>query len=65
VSEALLKYETLQRDDVDRLMRGEPMGKPTIADMLTAEASRPRAATSEPTPPKAGPELGGAMPSPA
>ena len=65
VSEALLKYETLQRDDVDRLMRGEPMGKPTIADMLTAEASRPRAATSEPTPPKTGPELGGAMPSPA
>jgi hypothetical protein len=43
----------------------ESLGKPTIADMLTAEASRPRAATSEPTPPKTGPELGGAMPSPA
>jgi cell division protease FtsH len=65
VSEALLKYETLQRDDIDRLMRGEPMGKPTIADMLSAEASRPRPAV-EATPAKdSGPELGGAMPSPA
>jgi cell division protease FtsH len=65
VSEALLKYETLQKDDVDRLMRGEPMGKPTIADMLSAEASRPKPVVPDAKPATDGPELGGALPTPA
>jgi cell division protease FtsH len=68
VAEALLKYETLQRDDVDRLMRGESIGKPTVADLLAAETSRVKAheAKSDARPSDA-PEtgLGGAMPSPA
>ena len=68
VAEALLKYETLQRDDIDRLMRGESIGKPTVADLLAAETARPRAIDVKPeTRPDDTPEagLGGAMPSPA
>ena len=64
VAEALLRYETLTRDYVDRLMRGESLGRPTIADMLTAEANRPKP-VAEQKPADSGPELGGAMPSPA
>ena len=37
VAEALLKYETLTKDDVDRVMRGEAPAKPTVADLLGAE----------------------------
>jgi cell division protease FtsH len=68
VAEALLKYETLQRDDIDRLMRGESIGKPTVADLLIAENTRPKLAEPKPETrvgedPDAG--LSGAMPSPA
>ncbi len=53
VAEALLKYETLSGDDVHRLMRGEALGKPSIADML-ASVSKPKdtmkPAGSGPTP---------------
>jgi len=65
VAEALLKYETLSRDDVDRLMRGESLGRPTIAEMLSVEANRPKSSVADAKPAKDGPELGGAMPSPA
>ena len=68
VAEALLKYETLQRDDIDRLMRGESIGKPTVADLLVAENARPKLADSKPEA-RAGEEpdagLSGAIPSPA
>ena len=58
VSEALLRLETLQRDEVERLMRGETVERPTVAQML---ATKPAA-----TPPPVGDEpMGGAMPSPA
>jgi cell division protease FtsH len=67
VAEALLKYETLQRDDVDRLMRGESIGKPTVADLLSLEASRPRPALStNPSSPDRDAGLGDSViPSPA
>ncbi|MFM7260344.1 MAG: cell division protein FtsH, partial [bacterium] len=68
VAEALLKYETLQRDDIDRLMRGESIRKPTVADLLAVEAARPKAPDVKPeTRADDAPEtgLGGAMPSPA
>ncbi len=42
VAEALLKHETLDADDVHRLMRGETIGKPTISDLLAAEARKAR-----------------------
>ena len=67
VAEALLQRETLQRDEVDRLMRGETLPRgtgPTIADMMiNAEASRPRVAP--PSPSQSDDGLGGVMPSPA
>ncbi len=41
VAEALLKYETLSGDEVHKLMRGETLGKPSIAEML-ASVSKPK-----------------------
>ncbi|MFZ9916121.1 MAG: ATP-dependent zinc metalloprotease FtsH, partial [Phycisphaerales bacterium] len=66
VAEGLLRYETLQRDDVDRLMRGEQLAKPTARDLLEAEArkSKPVAAESRPAD-EPDTDLGGALPSPA
>ena len=66
VAEALLRYETLQRDDVDRLMRGESLGRPTVADLLAAEGARPKLVQIEARNGDApGTALGGPMPSPA
>lgn len=67
VAEALIKHETLDASEVHRLMRGETLGKPSISDLLAAEARKARAAAS-PTPPADAnsPELPpGAMPTPA
>jgi cell division protease FtsH len=40
VAEALLKHETLEADDVHRLMRGETLGKPSVSDLLAAESKK-------------------------
>ena len=40
LAEALLKYETLQGDDVQRILRGEPLNKPTVAELLAAESKK-------------------------
>ena len=45
VAEALLKYETLTADEVHQIMRGEPMDRPTVADLLKAE--RPKKVAPE------------------
>ncbi|MCH2145939.1 MAG: ATP-dependent zinc metalloprotease FtsH [Phycisphaerales bacterium] len=68
IAEALLRYETLQSDDVDRIMRGERLDKPTVADLLSAESAPPQdqAPTGKPNAdeePDA--DLGGMMPHPA
>ena len=47
VAEALLSVETLSKDDVDRIMRGEPFARPSVAELLQSEI--PKA----PTAPKA------------
>jgi cell division protease FtsH len=69
IAESLLKYETLNNDDVDRLMNGQPLDKPTISDLLDAEAAK----NKRPAPPRtrplnpghdAGPDTGH-LPSPA
>ena len=44
LAEALLKYETLNAEEVGRLMRGEPLGKPTVSDLLRAEQDKSRPA---------------------
>ncbi|MEM9374150.1 MAG: cell division protein FtsH, partial [Planctomycetota bacterium] len=40
VAEALLKHETLNADEVHKLMRGEELAKPTVADLLSADRAR-------------------------
>ncbi|MFZ4575128.1 MAG: AAA family ATPase, partial [Phycisphaerales bacterium] len=40
VAETLLKYETLSFDDVDQLMKGNAVTRPTVAEMLRAEERR-------------------------
>lgn len=44
VAEALLKHETLTGEEVHQLMRGEPISKPTVAEMLVAQAQKAREA---------------------
>jgi len=68
VAQALLKYETLTADEVERLMRGEALAKPTVSDLLHAEKEKIRRANV--APPQSGrpQDEGGApglMPSPA
>jgi cell division protease FtsH len=66
VALALLKYETLTGAEVEKLMKGETLGKPTVSDLLAAEATRTRLAQPAQTPAKDGKDLGpGLMPSPA
>ena len=68
LAEALLRYETLNRDEVDKLMRGEPLVKPTVGDLIEAEKnqSKPAAATPpQPIEPTLDTDPPGAFPSPA
>jgi len=48
IAEALLKYETLQGEDVKRLMRGESLGKPTVSELLQAAANAAHGKTAAP-----------------
>jgi len=52
VAEALLKHETLTAKEVELLMRGEPIAKPSVSDLLAQEAARlkPQAAKPKPAP---------------
>ena len=66
VAEALLKYETLDAQDVFKLMRGEPLGKPTVSEMLAAETRRAATAKAAAASTDQPPELPqGANPRPA
>jgi cell division protease FtsH len=68
IAEALLKYETLQGDDVQRIMRGERLDKPTIAELLEKESRKGTATTKKPTQVRDEPgeePPGNAIPSPA
>lgn len=40
LAEALLRYETLSSEEVDRLMQGEALTKPTVGDLLKAEQAK-------------------------
>jgi len=48
VAEALLKYETLTDDEVARLMRGEQLHKPSVAELLAAEERESKPADKKP-----------------
>jgi cell division protease FtsH len=66
VAEALLKYETLTADEVDRLMRGERLDKPTVSELIDAENARAAKHPPKPREDRLGPETGaGPLPSPA
>ena len=47
VSEALLEYETLQADELEKLMNGETISRPTISGLLEQEADSSKTATPE------------------
>ena len=40
IAEALLKYETLQADEVQSIMDGKSLDKPTVGDLLAAENAK-------------------------
>ena len=63
VAEALLKYETLTDDDVEQLMAGQQLTKPTVSDLIDLEAARPR--TTPAPAPEPQPEAGGDAPLPS
>ena len=66
MAKALMKYETLDAADVDRIMKGENLTKPTVGDLLEQEQSR-RGAVIQPAPEPSGPDLtlgGGPLPAP-
>ncbi len=65
VAQALLKYETLSRDEVERLMRGERLDKASVADLLQREFSTPRPAAPEGAPEPDSDAPPDALPSPA
>src|SRR5690606_12065983 len=43
VAEALLRHETLDADEVDRLMKGQQLAKPSVSELLEAEAEKRKA----------------------
>ncbi|MBL0926843.1 MAG: ATP-dependent zinc metalloprotease FtsH [Phycisphaerales bacterium] len=71
VAAALLKYETLTAAEVEKLFRGESLGKPTVSELLAAETKRqapaPPVPPAQPTAgePPASPGLGNFVPRPA
>ena len=40
LAQALLRFETLTKDEVDKLMRGESLNKTTVSDLLDAEKDK-------------------------
>ncbi|HEV2295521.1 MAG TPA: ATP-dependent zinc metalloprotease FtsH [Tepidisphaeraceae bacterium] len=40
VAKALIRYETLDANELDRIMRGEQLTKPTVSDLLERESRR-------------------------
>jgi transposase len=47
LAEALLKYETLNREEVQKIMRGESIGRSTVSELLDAERQKGEQKQSE------------------
>ncbi|MFH1745706.1 MAG: ATP-dependent zinc metalloprotease FtsH [Planctomycetota bacterium] len=67
IAQALLKYETLDGDEVRQLIAGETLDRPTVADLIEAEQNRRQDAPPVARPVKQPPpdEEPGTLPSPA
>jgi cell division protease FtsH len=66
IAKALLKYETLDGDEVQRIIAGETIDRPTVAELIEIEAQRrpdkpPLARPIE----RPGSDEAGALPTPA
>ncbi|MCG8408679.1 MAG: ATP-dependent zinc metalloprotease FtsH [Phycisphaerales bacterium] len=69
VAQALLKHETLDAEEVERLCRGESLDKPSLSGLLAEEASQPQPDKTPSAQPSTEPELpdglaGGSLPQP-
>jgi cell division protease FtsH len=53
VAQALLKYENLTADEVHSIMRGEPIGRSTVAELLAADPPAPTSNGNDSGPKKA------------
>jgi cell division protease FtsH len=67
VAKALMKYETLDSNDIDRIMRGDLLTRPTVGDLLEKESRR--GTTIQPTTDSKEPDVrpglgGGPLPAP-
>lgn len=67
MAKALMRYETLDSNDVDRIMRGDTLSKPTVSDLLEKEGRR--GSVIQPGPSDSAPDVrpglgGGPLPSP-
>ncbi len=56
LAKALIRYETLDANDVDRIMRGDTLSKPTVSDLLDREQGR-RSTTIAPSQDNADPDI--------
>jgi cell division protease FtsH len=66
IAKALLKYETLDGPDIDRIMRGDQLTRPTVGDLLEKEKTR-RTAVIQPSQDASDPDVtlgGGPIPQP-
>lgn len=62
LAQALLRYETLSREEVDKIMQGKPLHKQTVTDILKTEKEKTIAPTRAEDD---GLAPGGVLPSPA
>ena len=67
LAKALIKYETLDGQDIERLMRGENLTRPTVSELL--EKEQKRRAVAQPAPAEGGAGIqtglgGGPLPAP-
>jgi cell division protease FtsH len=67
MAKALMRYETLDSNDVDRIMRGDNLTRPTVGELLDREQSRRPATVIQPSTDPTKPDIrlgGGPLPSP-
>ncbi len=68
IAEALLKYETLSAEDVEKIIAGQPLDKPTVSELLDAEVAKAAKEDEKKDRPHANPDLdpeGGTPPLPS